>query len=367
MTTLERALGHPPAEIAALLAVGLLINLGLNLFVPVLNGLLFLDMVGTALVAISCGPWWGAAVGAITNQLLATHSGSEQYLNFVIVNVLGGLFWGYLGKSRYSPFPQRVTRGHVFGSLLLSGAIAGFICSVSAMYTRFAFHWNMTSQMIATLPERHLTDKLMKWAVEGGVIAVGQPVYHFLPLDVVSIVPDKIVSTALAAFLLFYFFPAARRRVTNTEGQRLSSFPASEICFVGAFLPAFFSIATQGYVLVEEDGSLGRVFIPAQVAVWTLPLLGAAVAGSRRFHATRLAIEERGDDPSYSGFKFEDIYRDILAVVGVLYIILLSTKFSPNGASVDEFLKDGIGITAFLTIVGVLPILAVRYFRRDDK
>lgn len=75
-----------PAAVA-LNVVGSFINTALRL--PI-----FLDMIGTAVVAITIGPWWGALVGALTNTVLGFIS-SPISLPFAVANVTGALVWGY--------------------------------------------------------------------------------------------------------------------------------------------------------------------------------------------------------------------------------------------------------------------------------
>jgi energy-coupling factor transport system substrate-specific component len=72
---------------AALNIVGGYINTALKL--PI-----FLDMIGTAVVAIVLGPWWGALVGAVTNIVNSFISGPIS-LPFAACNVMGALVWGY--------------------------------------------------------------------------------------------------------------------------------------------------------------------------------------------------------------------------------------------------------------------------------
>ena len=55
---------------------------------------LFLDMIGTAVVAITIGPWWGALAGALTNTVTGFIS-SPINLPFAACNVIGALVWGY--------------------------------------------------------------------------------------------------------------------------------------------------------------------------------------------------------------------------------------------------------------------------------
>lgn len=59
---------------------------------------LYLDMLGTGIVAIALGPWWGAAVGLATN-LVAVPFNSEASIPFAAVNVVGALVWGYGVRS----------------------------------------------------------------------------------------------------------------------------------------------------------------------------------------------------------------------------------------------------------------------------
>jgi len=75
-----------PAAVA-LNIVGSYINTALKL--PT-----FLDMIGTAVVAITIGPWWGALAGALTNTINGFIS-SPISLPFAACNVIGALVWGY--------------------------------------------------------------------------------------------------------------------------------------------------------------------------------------------------------------------------------------------------------------------------------
>jgi len=58
---------------------------------------IFLDMTGTAFTAIVLGPWWAAATAAATT--LANGSFFETYFPFGVVNIIGGLVWGYLARA----------------------------------------------------------------------------------------------------------------------------------------------------------------------------------------------------------------------------------------------------------------------------
>lgn len=55
---------------------------------------LYLDMLGTAIVAMVLGPWAGVAVAIATNLLGSSITDSSS-LAFILVNVTGALVWGY--------------------------------------------------------------------------------------------------------------------------------------------------------------------------------------------------------------------------------------------------------------------------------
>jgi len=86
----------------ALVAIVMLASLGLNLFGNAtsarMGAPLFLDMIGTAIVSITFGPWYGVVVGVSTN-VLASLSNSPQALPFALVNIVGALIWGYGVRS----------------------------------------------------------------------------------------------------------------------------------------------------------------------------------------------------------------------------------------------------------------------------
>lgn len=89
----------PLAQVLLVMAGCLALNMVGRLVVDGLHLPIYLDMVGTALAAITLGPWRGAAVGATTNLVMAATSGWVS-IPFTLVNVAGALVWGY-GVKRY--------------------------------------------------------------------------------------------------------------------------------------------------------------------------------------------------------------------------------------------------------------------------
>lgn len=83
-----------PAIIVALVAGGLLINATGKFFNPLLGDIFFLDMVGTAVVALVGGPWLAALVGAlfVVVELLKFQIGDAL---FAVTMIFAGLIWGF--------------------------------------------------------------------------------------------------------------------------------------------------------------------------------------------------------------------------------------------------------------------------------
>lgn len=85
----------------------LVISVLLNLLGPYLNHrffgipLVFLDMVGTAATAVLLGPWWAAAVGVLSNAFNGL--ALTFYFPFGVVNVVGGVVWGYWYRAYGAP------------------------------------------------------------------------------------------------------------------------------------------------------------------------------------------------------------------------------------------------------------------------
>jgi len=131
----------------ALIAIVMLASLGLNLFGNAasarMSAPLFLDMIGTAIVSITFGPWYGVAVGISTN-LLASLSNSPQALPFALVNIVGALVWGYGVRSwRLGRTPIR---------FLALNIIVACACTLTAApILALAFHGSTVNDAAATI------------------------------------------------------------------------------------------------------------------------------------------------------------------------------------------------------------------------
>jgi energy-coupling factor transport system substrate-specific component len=125
----ELVLPHESPSVQKGLAIVLMIAcFGLNIFgggvVERFDLALYLDMIGTAIVAILLGPWHGALVGLATNGLGALTTVPET-LPFALVNVVGALVWGY--GVRY----WRAARSPL--RLLALSALVAVACTITAV------------------------------------------------------------------------------------------------------------------------------------------------------------------------------------------------------------------------------------------
>lgn len=92
--TVGRRYRVPTTYVVALIPAAVALNVVGSFINDALRLPLFLDMIGTAVVAITIGPWWGALAGALTNTVLGFIS-SPISLPFAVANVTGALVWGY--------------------------------------------------------------------------------------------------------------------------------------------------------------------------------------------------------------------------------------------------------------------------------
>lgn len=104
----KKAMRIPLTYVVALVPVAIALNIVGGMINTALHLPIFLDMIGTAVVAIVLGPWWGALVGALTNVIASFISGPIG-LPFAACNVVGALVWGYAirwgwGKKFWSFF-----------------------------------------------------------------------------------------------------------------------------------------------------------------------------------------------------------------------------------------------------------------------
>lgn len=114
----------PLTYVVTLIPVAAALNIVGGYIAGLLHLPIFLDMIGTAVVAIVLGPWWGALVGVITNTGSAFLSGPIS-LPFAVVNVVGALVWGYGVRS--------FGMGRSIPRFFILNVIVAIVCSLTAV------------------------------------------------------------------------------------------------------------------------------------------------------------------------------------------------------------------------------------------
>ena len=97
----RRSARIPLTYVVTLIPVAAALNIVGGYIAKALQLPIFLDMIGTAVVSIVLGPWWGALVGVLTNVVGSFLSGPIG-LPFAACNVAGALVWGYFHRWGWS-------------------------------------------------------------------------------------------------------------------------------------------------------------------------------------------------------------------------------------------------------------------------
>lgn len=165
-----------------LMAMGIALNMALGQLVTVLKLPIFLDSLGTMLVAVLCGPWVGALTGLVTNLLWGLIQGPVPAFFAPVAMVIGiaagllaraGLFrtpWGAAIAGAiitvalaFVAVPIRI---YLFGGVTGSGADF-----VTAYLTRIG--QDLFSSVVVTVITSNLADKivtaLLVWVIIRGL------------------------------------------------------------------------------------------------------------------------------------------------------------------------------------------------------
>jgi energy-coupling factor transport system substrate-specific component len=160
----------------ALIPVAVALNLALGTIAERLALPIFLDSIGTVLVAILCGPWAGAVAGILTN-VVGGIIVSPGFLPFTPVAAIIGLVAGFLANAGwFRTLPKAA----------LSGVIITLAVVVVATPTRLLVFGGYTANSLG--------------AITGLLVASGQDIVtSVFSVTILSNIVDK-VATALIAF-----------------------------------------------------------------------------------------------------------------------------------------------------------------------
>lgn len=175
----KRSAEIPLTFVVALVPVAIALNIVGGQINSALHLPTFLDMIGTAVVAIVLGPWWGALVGALTNIIASFISGPIG-LPFAACNVVGALVWGYgvrwgWGKKYWSFFLLNILVAFVVSSVavpiyvfLFGGATGHFADMITAAF--LAMGQNLIVSVFSSNILVSLADKIISGFVALAII-----------------------------------------------------------------------------------------------------------------------------------------------------------------------------------------------------
>lgn len=125
-------------------ALCIVINVVLGTIVGKLQiPLIFLDTIGTIFAAALLGPWYGAAVGLLTNVTVGFMTNPKD-IPFALVNIAIGLIVGYISKKRKFDLKTAIITGLVLSvaAPLIGTPIAVWIYGgLTGGGTDFIFVW----------------------------------------------------------------------------------------------------------------------------------------------------------------------------------------------------------------------------------
>ncbi len=229
-------------EIFSIIAFSVLINfLALSLSTR-LTSILYLDMTGTAIAALLLGPWYGAIVGLLSNGVVnwILFPGSDADIvvfPWAIVNMCGGLLWGYFGRnmiftrfmaSENAGLPQQIFFLFKFGVL---GAAVMAIPGTAVQAAMGQKAVLALDPEVATALDRFVVDTIPS------IKAILDPVFSEPVSSSVArwavcwvqntarYIPDKTLSFAIAIVTIKSAFPLYERELIHTRANSLSSEP----------------------------------------------------------------------------------------------------------------------------------------------
>jgi len=203
-------------EILPLLAAGIVLNaIGFSL-ARQFPSVLFLDMIGTALVCIAAGPWMGSLIAIISATILHPllvpdiTNANNTVIPWVLVSVCGAIFWGYMCKlpfiRQYLYNSKLVFKDHIKVLFLLGGIGAAIMAApgiyIQSIITAAPLAFDPTADKalydLTNFMQQHAADGLGLWLV-----------------NTLRYLPDKIFTIGIAIILFKSMFPYLASRKAN--------------------------------------------------------------------------------------------------------------------------------------------------------
>jgi Co/Zn/Cd efflux system component len=219
-------------EVLIVIAAALLINFVALSLSTRLTSILYLDMTGTAIAALLLGPWYGAIAGLLSNALVnwilyPGVDGDLVVFPWAIVNVSGGLLWGYFGRTatfaRFMLAPNAGMSRHVV-FLLKFGVLGAMLMAIPGTVVQAALGQKLVLALdpeVATALDRFFAGSLTS------VKAMLLPVFGDSTSDTIAryalgwiqntarYIPDKTLSFAIAVVAIKSAFPLFERALIH--------------------------------------------------------------------------------------------------------------------------------------------------------
>jgi hypothetical protein len=275
---------------AAILWLGLCANVGGSRLTDAFPSFLYLDMMGTAAVAVVAGPLWGMLCGLITNAFLAALFPSEYpLLAFAHTNITGGFIWGL--AAEVTGLRRQLGRRHlarkVWGPILIVAALGIAATWLSQLSIQLA-----SGNMI------HFKQALLNiTAATGGDLTTELGNLFGLALaDLWRTVPDKILGLYVGLFMVRLLMPVTCFRASTVPIFKESVTPGA------IFLVGWISLlAVLKYARASFNDLASPVYDLGQRGIfWVLPATAALalMGGAILFPKADLARQIAGADRS---------------------------------------------------------------------
>lgn len=296
--------------------------------------LLYLDMLGTAFAGIALGPWWGASVGMVTNLLLFYMiPTSPSLLVFALINVLGGLYWGYMCNIKWLRPLEGITSVQKIFSLkgLLKSAwfviiSGGLALSIPTLYIlRYVLNYidnTVTLERYIYYISVNITDKLLSVVIATVVICAFFPVLSSHLQIKKAQWSYGVSGRSIIWFCIIYLYPCYRYFVMYPEHWYLWVCP-----YILALL-AYINVLKSKGVLRKTTENINIDAITFGGLFWLI--VGSFVTFAEFIYfatiniSSKFAVYHDGDV-----IKYKDIFVDafslslVIMLIGVVFTVLI--------------------------------------------
>lgn len=349
------------AEILPIALAGILLNVAGRQIAQFYGGP-FVDMTGTAFTAFLLGPWWAAAVATATT--IVNGNFFENYFPFGVVNIAGGLVWGYLARAadlqnRVFSWSKGVIGRFVTWGIVLT-VVGGITCGLASTWVKLILYPELDRPFIygSLYTSAHATLQRILGTVPPEVLTL-------TAVDLYRDLADKLIVVPIAMLLvaLTRIAPTfGRTSLPTTPAERLQTDVSSILIFAVTY-SAFIFLAQMTRPIISIPGSTREIAWlgnPMMVALLYAPLVLAVLAF--------VFLTFRASDPMARrlhalGHQRRDVARQLFEAGGRWTSFVRSAATQALGTGVSIWpLRHVIDLTFGLPIaLGVITTVLVGY------